>query len=167
MRSRVDATRKRRKAGRSKQLVDETTPWPARPVTREVAAFNDAHEDHNAGRRVQPICILDDSPAHSDGPRAASPGDLARMLGALEREHERPTLLRRRVIELERGLSRELSRGRIHRTQSRRGALASPLAWSLHSWRQIDALGECSRSPCCDSIPPKRFAILTIEQRKA
>jgi hypothetical protein len=35
------------------------------------------------------------------------------MLGALEREHEIPTLLHlRRVIELERGLSRELSRGR-------------------------------------------------------
>jgi hypothetical protein len=46
-------------------------------------------------------------------PQVASPGDLARMLGALEREHEIPTLLRlRRVIELERGLSRELSRGR-------------------------------------------------------
>jgi len=35
------------------------------------------------------------------------------MLGALEREHEIPTLLRlRRVIELERELSRELGRGR-------------------------------------------------------
>jgi hypothetical protein len=35
------------------------------------------------------------------------------MLGALEREHEIPTLLRlRRVIELERGLSRELNRSR-------------------------------------------------------
>ncbi len=46
-------------------------------------------------------------------PQVASPGDLARMLGALEREHEIPTLLRlRRVIELDRGLSRELSRGR-------------------------------------------------------
>jgi hypothetical protein len=46
-------------------------------------------------------------------PQVASPGDLARMLGALEREHEIPTLLRlRRVIELERGLSRELNRSR-------------------------------------------------------
>jgi hypothetical protein len=46
-------------------------------------------------------------------PQVASPGDLARMLGALEREHEIPTLLRlRRVIELDRGLSRELIRGR-------------------------------------------------------
>jgi hypothetical protein len=46
-------------------------------------------------------------------PQVASPGDLARMLGALEREREIPTLLRlRRVIELDRGLSRELSRGR-------------------------------------------------------
>jgi hypothetical protein len=35
------------------------------------------------------------------------------MLGALERAHETPTLLRlRSMIELERGLSRELSRGR-------------------------------------------------------
>ncbi len=46
-------------------------------------------------------------------PQVASPGDLARMLGALEREHEIPTLLRlRRVIELDRELSREVSRGR-------------------------------------------------------
>src|SRR5829696_6173639 len=46
-------------------------------------------------------------------PQVASPGDLARMLGALEREQEIPTLLRlRRVIELDRGLSRELRRGR-------------------------------------------------------
>jgi hypothetical protein len=46
-------------------------------------------------------------------PQVASPGDLARMLGALEREHEIPTLLRlRRVIELDRGLGRELGRGR-------------------------------------------------------
>jgi hypothetical protein len=46
-------------------------------------------------------------------PQVASPGDLARMLGALEREHEIPTLLRlRRLIELERELSRELTRSR-------------------------------------------------------
>ncbi len=44
-------------------------------------------------------------------PQVASPGDLARMLGALEREHEIPTLLRlRRVIELDRELSRGLER---------------------------------------------------------
>jgi hypothetical protein len=43
-------------------------------------------------------------------PQVASPGDLARMLGALEREHEIPTLLRlRRLIELD----RELNRGRV------------------------------------------------------
>ena len=43
-------------------------------------------------------------------PQVASPGDLARMLGALEREHELPTLLRlRRVIELD----RELIRSRV------------------------------------------------------
>lgn len=42
-------------------------------------------------------------------PQVASPGDLARMLGALGREQDIPTLLRlRRLIELE----RELSRGR-------------------------------------------------------
>jgi len=42
-------------------------------------------------------------------PQIASPGDLARMLGALDREEEIETLLRlRRLIELE----RELSRGR-------------------------------------------------------
>jgi hypothetical protein len=46
-------------------------------------------------------------------PRVASPGDLARMLGALGREQEIPTLLRlRRLIELDRELSRELTRGR-------------------------------------------------------
>jgi hypothetical protein len=46
-------------------------------------------------------------------PQVASSGDLARMVGALEREHEIPTLLRlRRLIELDRELSRELSRGR-------------------------------------------------------
>jgi hypothetical protein len=40
-------------------------------------------------------------------PQVASPGDLARMLGALEREHEIATLLRlRRVIELDRELTR-------------------------------------------------------------
>jgi hypothetical protein len=43
-------------------------------------------------------------------PQVASPGDLARMLGALEREQEIPTLLRlRRVIELD----RELIRSRV------------------------------------------------------
>lgn len=42
-------------------------------------------------------------------PQVASPGDLARMLGALEREHEIPALLRlRRLIELERERSRRL-----------------------------------------------------------
>jgi hypothetical protein len=46
-------------------------------------------------------------------PQVASPGDLARMLGALEREHEIPTLLRlRRLIELDRELGRELTRSR-------------------------------------------------------
>jgi hypothetical protein len=43
-------------------------------------------------------------------PQVASPGDLARTLGALEREDDIPTLLRlRRLIELDRELSR--SRG--------------------------------------------------------
>jgi hypothetical protein len=43
-------------------------------------------------------------------PQVASPGDLARMLGALERENEIPILLHlRRVIELD----RELTRGRV------------------------------------------------------
>jgi hypothetical protein len=46
-------------------------------------------------------------------PQVASAGDLARMLGALEREQEIPTLLRlRRLIELERGLTVELGRSR-------------------------------------------------------
>jgi hypothetical protein len=46
-------------------------------------------------------------------PQVASPGDLARMLGALEREQEIPTLLRlRRLIELERELNLELTRSR-------------------------------------------------------
>jgi hypothetical protein len=50
---------------------------------------------------------------HGLRPQIASPGDLARMLGALEREDEVPTLLRlRRLIELERELSRELTRSR-------------------------------------------------------
>jgi hypothetical protein len=45
-------------------------------------------------------------------PQVASPGDLARMLGALKREQEIPTLLRlRRLIELDRELSRGLTRG--------------------------------------------------------
>jgi hypothetical protein len=40
-------------------------------------------------------------------PRVASSGDLARMLGALNREEDIPTLLRlRRLIELERSLGR-------------------------------------------------------------
>ena len=40
-------------------------------------------------------------------PQVATPGDLARMLGALEREHDIPTLLRlRRLIELDRERSR-------------------------------------------------------------
>jgi hypothetical protein len=40
-------------------------------------------------------------------PQVASPGDLARMLGALEREQQIPSLLRlRRLIELEREFSR-------------------------------------------------------------
>ena len=43
-------------------------------------------------------------------PQVASPGDLARMLGALEREDQIESLLRlRRLIELERQLSRGLS----------------------------------------------------------
>ena len=44
-------------------------------------------------------------------PSVASPGDLARMLGALEREHEIPILLRlRRLIELDRGRGLYLER---------------------------------------------------------
>jgi hypothetical protein len=50
---------------------------------------------------------------HGLRPQVASPGDLARMLAALDREEQTQTLLRlRRLIELERELSRELSRGR-------------------------------------------------------
>lgn len=46
-------------------------------------------------------------------PQVASAGDLARMLGALEREQEIPILLRlRRLIELERELTVELGRSR-------------------------------------------------------
>ena len=56
-------------------------------------------------------------------PQVASPGDLARMLGALDREQQIPTLLRlRRLIELE----RELTRGRSHRTLT----ASRPLAYS-------------------------------------
>ena len=44
-------------------------------------------------------------------PQIASPGDLARMLGALNRENQIPTLLRlRRLIELERELGLGLER---------------------------------------------------------
>jgi hypothetical protein len=43
-------------------------------------------------------------------PQVASPGDLARMLGALQREQDLPTLLRlRRLIELDRELNRGLT----------------------------------------------------------
>jgi hypothetical protein len=46
-------------------------------------------------------------------PQVASAGDLARMVGALEREKEIPTLLRlRRLIELEREFSVEFTRSR-------------------------------------------------------
>lgn len=45
-------------------------------------------------------------------PQVASPGDLARMLGALDREDEIETLLRlRRLIELERRLTLDRGRG--------------------------------------------------------
>jgi hypothetical protein len=45
-------------------------------------------------------------------PRVASPGDLARMLGALGRDEQIETLLRlRRLIELERSLGRQHTRG--------------------------------------------------------
>jgi hypothetical protein len=45
-------------------------------------------------------------------PQVASPGDLARMLGALDRPDETETLLRlRRLIELERRLTRDRGRG--------------------------------------------------------
>ncbi len=45
-------------------------------------------------------------------PRVASSGDLARMLGALNRDEDLPTLLRlRRLIELERSLGRGLGIG--------------------------------------------------------
>ncbi len=45
-------------------------------------------------------------------PQVASPGDLARMLGALGREDQIETLLRlRRLIELERDLGRRRTRG--------------------------------------------------------
>jgi hypothetical protein len=50
---------------------------------------------------------------HGLRPRVASPGDLARMLGALDREHDRAALLRlRRAIELDRSRGRTLSRER-------------------------------------------------------
>jgi hypothetical protein len=43
-------------------------------------------------------------------PQVASPGDLARMLGARQQEHDLPTLLRlRRLIELDRELNRGLT----------------------------------------------------------
>jgi hypothetical protein len=46
-------------------------------------------------------------------PQVASPGDLARMLGAVGRDDQLETLLRlRRLIELDRTLGRERSRGR-------------------------------------------------------
>jgi hypothetical protein len=45
-------------------------------------------------------------------PQVASPGDLARMLGALNREDQIPTLLRlRRLIDLERELGRSRGTG--------------------------------------------------------
>jgi hypothetical protein len=45
-------------------------------------------------------------------PQVASPGDLARMLGALDREDEIETLLRlRRLMELERRLTQDRGRG--------------------------------------------------------
>jgi hypothetical protein len=45
-------------------------------------------------------------------PQVASPGDLARMLGALGRDDQIETLLRlRRLIELERSLGRQRGRG--------------------------------------------------------
>jgi len=47
---------------------------------------------------------------HGLRPQVSSPGDLARMLGALGRDEQIPTLLRlRRLVELERELSRGLS----------------------------------------------------------
>ena len=50
---------------------------------------------------------------HGLRPQVASADDLARMLGALEREQDAERLLRlRRLMNLERGLSRELGRGR-------------------------------------------------------
>jgi hypothetical protein len=52
-----------------------------------------------------------ESLGHGLRPQVASPGDLARMLGALGREHEIEALLRlRRLIELERNLERSLGR---------------------------------------------------------
>lgn len=45
-------------------------------------------------------------------PQIASPADLARMLGALDRDDQIPTLLRvRRLIELDRGLTRDRGHG--------------------------------------------------------
>ncbi len=45
-------------------------------------------------------------------PQIASPADLARMLGALGRDDQIPTLLRvRRLIELDRGLTRDRGHG--------------------------------------------------------
>lgn len=45
-------------------------------------------------------------------PQVASPGDLARMLGALNRDHDADKLLRlRRLIDLQRSLVHELGRG--------------------------------------------------------
>jgi hypothetical protein len=47
-------------------------------------------------------------------PQVASADDLARMLGALDREQDAERLLRlRRLMNLERSLSRELGRNRI------------------------------------------------------
>jgi hypothetical protein len=48
---------------------------------------------------------------HGIRPQVASPGDLARMLGALDRAQDAERLLRlRRLIDLERSLSHELGR---------------------------------------------------------
>jgi hypothetical protein len=57
--------------------------------------------------RVGELKLVPEPLGRSLRPQVASPGDLARMLGALDRDDQLPTLLRlRRLIDLERELGR-------------------------------------------------------------
>ena len=87
---------------RDEPLLELQSPKGELKIVPEPAGTRGGYDDLRRAASREPI-------GKGLRPSVASLGDLARMLAALEREQDRPTLRQlRQLAELERGLSREL-----------------------------------------------------------